>query len=747
MCGDNLARSHSLNTMRSLSGAAFVSLSAALFVSAQEAAEWCDEGQTGVCFHRYHDEAQDIGWGYLFPESNPDGSVPNELIGIYTAPSAVGWVGNSLGGGMRFSPLVLGWIHENTAMASLRNAEEYGPPRIWGDGPTLTVLGGSGVTADGQQRIIWRCQNCTTWESSNGPGGINLSGTAPVGFAAHGSIKPLEPSVSDSPVYMHTVAGIHRLEVPEAKSADYWDILKKLQDTPQLPDPNAPTPTTTTSTTIPTTTTTSTTATPTATSAPEPTTLPTCPGTAAAAYPLVIADGWKATAVLGRLRRPRSILFDNRGRLLVLESGRGVSVHTLDEAGCVTNSTLLISDATLNHALDLHPNGNKIIASSSNIAWSWDYDPVALTAYNKKTLVYGMHNPGHVSRTVWISRKYPDYVMISVGSDGNVDIPSFEKPSGRAQIRVFDMRTLPPNGIPYTSGGVMGYGIRNDVGITEDREGTVYSVENSVDNAFRLIDGVRKDIHNDNPAEKVYRLGDPRNPSGLFGGYPYCFTVWEGGDFTDSVKVPGDWFTQAPNATMNDEWCDKNAVKPIALLPPHTAPLDFKFAPRVNDGNLYVGLHGSWNRSPPQGYKVVTIPGNFSSAGAWSPSVDLTAASAGFKDLLANVDEARCQSGCFRPVGLAFAKEGDWLYVSSDSSGEIVVLKRERDPTSPPIPTTTVTPTSTTSATTPTSTSPNSPQQSAWGQCGGRNYSGPTACPSGQVCNYVNLYFSQCIRG
>ena len=59
-------------------------------------------------------------------------------------------------------------------------------------------------------------------------------------------------------------------------------------------------------------------------------------------------------------------------------------------------------------------------------------------------------------------------------------------------------------------------------------------------------------------------------------------------------------FVQAPNATMNDAWCEANAVKPTALLPPHTAPLDIKFAPRLSDGNLYATLHGSWNRSPPQ---------------------------------------------------------------------------------------------------------------------------------------------------
>ena len=61
-----------------------------------------------------------------------------------------------------------------------------------------------------------------------------------------------------------------------------------------------------------------------------------------------------------------------------------------------------------------------------------------------------MHNPGHVSRTVWVSKKYPDYVLVSVGSNANIDLPSFEARSGRAQIRAFDLRGLPTNGLPYT---------------------------------------------------------------------------------------------------------------------------------------------------------------------------------------------------------------------------------------------------------------------------------------------------------
>ncbi|KIM32456.1 carbohydrate-binding module family 1 protein [Serendipita vermifera MAFF 305830] len=32
-----------------------------------------------------------------------------------------------------------------------------------------------------------------------------------------------------------------------------------------------------------------------------------------------------------------------------------------------------------------------------------------------------------------------------------------------------------------------------------------------------------------------------------------------------------------------------------------------------------------------------------------------------------------------------------------------------------------------------------------WGQCGGTNWSGPTTCVAGTVCNYYNAYYSQCI--
>ncbi|PWY84996.1 xyloglucanase [Aspergillus heteromorphus CBS 117.55] len=55
--------------------------------------------------------------------------------------------------------------------------------------------------------------------------------------------------------------------------------------------------------------------------------------------------------------------------------------------------------------------------------------------------------------------------------------------------------------------------------------------------------------------------------------------------------------------------------------------------------------------------------------------------------------------------------------------------------------TTKTTTTSTTSSATATGSS------TAYGQCGGDGYSGPTVCPSGYTCTYENEFYSQCLEG
>jgi glucose/arabinose dehydrogenase len=83
---------------------------------------------------------------------------------------------------------------------------------------------------------------------------------------------------------------------------------------------------------------------------------------------------------------------------------------------------------------------------------------------------------------------------------------------------------------------------------------------------------------------------------GSFYGWPYAY--W--GQNVDPRVRPHD--ARKVEAT----------VRPDYALPSHSAPLGLAFARWDGDGpfgeGAFVGLHGSWNRAEPVGYKVVFVP-------------------------------------------------------------------------------------------------------------------------------------------
>lgn len=198
----------------------------------------------------------------------------------------------------------------------------------------------------------------------------------------------------------------------------------------------------------------------------------------------------------------------------------------------------------------------------------------------------------------------------------------------------------------------------------------LWGVENSADNLERTANGQTYSVVQDNPAEELNYLGDVSRNNNKWFGYPRCFTVAKPSAFKDKTFQVGDQFVLAPNTQMNDASCIGRSVPPRLTLPAHTAPLGSKFD--AGSKNLYVALHGSWNRSPPQGYKVIAIP--FKS-GPYEP-VALASNPNGFADVFYPLNEAECSaSKCARPVGLVFDKAGR-LYMTSDASGEVYMLKK-----------------------------------------------------------------------
>eukprot|EP01126_Amoeba_proteus_P044997 TRINITY_DN5024_c0_g2_i2.p1 TRINITY_DN5024_c0_g2~~TRINITY_DN5024_c0_g2_i2.p1 ORF type:complete len:199 (-),score=34.12 TRINITY_DN5024_c0_g2_i2:114-710(-) len=189
---------------------------------------------------------------------------------------------------------------------------------------------------------------------------------------------------------------------------------------------------------------------------------------------------------------------------------------------------------------------------------------------------------------------------------------------------------------------------------------------NGMDDLFRKDLG--GDIHNTNPAEELSLLSTP----GKFYGYPYCWAEWQLGKFGHGVGTMWAHKNTMNDGIHTDQWCqDRNNVEPPTYsLPAHNAPMEIifwygeSFGPDFQ-GDAFVSLHGSWNREPPVGYRILRV--HFNNGMPQEDSVFFSHEGAPLWD--------------FRPVGLTWSPSncgvfGECLFTSSDNTGEIVFIRR-----------------------------------------------------------------------
>lgn len=251
----------------------------------------------------------------------------------------------------------------------------------------------------------------------------------------------------------------------------------------------------------------------------------------------------------------------------------------------------------LNHGIALSKDGKTLYASSAEAAYSWDYDSASSSvSNNNKTLVTGMSTDDHTTRTLLISQKVDDMLLISRGSTSNIDPAAEMLSSGHSQIRAFNLKNITADGYSYDTDGLrLGWGLRNSVGVAEHpTTGGIFSVENSVDDASR--DG--QDVHENNPGEEMnfhgYLNGTEYAAQGSNYGYPYCFTAWAPSGLPDNsnLTVGSPFAIGTMNKTINDTYCAELTVPPRLTFAAHMAPLDIVFNNSGNDG--WVSFHGSW---------------------------------------------------------------------------------------------------------------------------------------------------------
>lgn len=358
----------------------------------------------------------------------------------------------------------------------------------------------------------------------------------------------------------------------------------------------------------------------------------------------------------------------------MVEQGRGITALNLADSGngCISvrSRKTVVDEPSLNHGIELSPDGSIVYGSSGDTLFSWDYSSTSQSNTSApRPLVTGMAGSDHTSRTLLLSRKVPGMMLVNHGSDSNLDDVASDITSGHAQIRAFNLTNLTQAYDYNTQGLRLGWGLRNDVGIDEHPvTGGLYSVENGADDLTRY----GQDIHQNNPAEEMnflgYLNGTQSANQGRNFGYPQCFTAWNASALPQFSGTTGTPFAiGTPNATLNDTTCSEARQAPRLSFQAHMAPLDILF----NEAGTaaWVTFHGSWNRNPPIGYKLSVV--EFANGEPVASSNSTTAAI----DIVSNRDLTACPDGCFRPVGLAFDKQGR-LFMSSDSTGEIYVVLR-----------------------------------------------------------------------
>ncbi|HEY0113607.1 MAG TPA: sorbosone dehydrogenase family protein [Allosphingosinicella sp.] len=213
-------------------------------------------------------------------------------------------------------------------------------------------------------------------------------------------------------------------------------------------------------------------------------------------------------------------------------------------------------------------------------------------------------------------------LYVGVGSNSNVAEHGLDEERNRAAILEID----PATGATR----LFASGLRNPVGMDwEPGSGSLWVAVNE-----------RDEIGSDLVPDYMTKV----RPGGFY-GWPWSYY---GGKVDARVKPA------RPDMVSR-------AIKPDYALGPHTASLGLAFSdgarlgPRFASG-VFIGQHGSWNRKPRSGYKVVFIP--FAGGKPSGPPVDVLT---GFL----HGDEARG-----RPVGVEIARDGS-LLVADDAGNKV----------------------------------------------------------------------------
>jgi len=330
--------------------------------------------------------------------------------------------------------------------------------------------------------------------------------------------------------------------------------------------------------------------------------------------------GW-SVGVFARMDGARLLAWTPDGRLLVSRPKAGEIDIVTPVAGDRTvaaTTTTLLSGLNQPHGLAFH-DGRLYVAQSDRVD---AYAYAAGRASDPRVVVEGLPDAkspdlrgayAHALKTVAVAKDGAVYV--SVGSTGNVSAEDRDADPQRATIL-----RVPPGG---GKAEVFARGVRNGTGLAVAPDGAVWTAVNNRDNIEypydRDIDGdgssdlgdVVPAYVGDHPMEPLAKLTQGRDL-----GWPYCNP-----DPDVDPGAPGTALDYSDRASVRDvqtnadgSRLDCSALAPVEQgLGAHSAPLGLSFTsgsglPAPYGAGALVGVHGSWNRTPPRAPEVSFFP-------------------------------------------------------------------------------------------------------------------------------------------
>ncbi|UST86617.1 PQQ-dependent sugar dehydrogenase [Pseudomonas siliginis] len=294
-----------------------------------------------------------------------------------------------------------------------------------------------------------------------------------------------------------------------------------------------------------------------------------------------------------------------------------------DHDGVAETRTVFLQN--LNSPFGMTLVGNDLYVADTDRLLRFNYEPGATEIKTQPIKVVDL--PGGTLNHHWtknvIASKDGNKLYVTVGSNSNVGENGLDQEEGRAAIWEVDRAT--------GNHRIFASGIRNPNGLAwEPTSGALWTAVNE-----------RDEIGSDLVPDYITSVKD-----GGFYGWPFSYY----GQHVDVRVKP-----QNPDLVAK-------AIAPDYAVGPHTASLGLTFAegnrlPAQFKEGAFIGQHGSWNRKPHSGYKVIFVP--FSGGKPTGQPVDVLT---GFLD--------KDENALGRPVGVVIDQQGS-LLVADDVGNKI----------------------------------------------------------------------------